>query len=289
MSADIAVVIPCHDDGATLVETVASVRAQDVAVEITVVDDGSSDEATVAVLARLEADDVRVLRQPKLGPAAARMAGLRATEARYVFPLDADDRLLPGALRSLQEALKRHPRAAAAWGSTRHFGSLEFVQQSVPSLDAWHVSYQNRLPLSALYRREVVLEVGGWQLDGGYEDWDLWMTLAEHGFEGIGVPELTGEYRVRPGRRLSDSSSRHAERCTRLRSRHPRLFSERRVNRRASRAPRALKLTLPAIEVLPLPVTSKRLLAGAACYLAYGSGWPTVAARLRAHRIRRVR
>jgi glycosyltransferase involved in cell wall biosynthesis len=286
---DIGVIIPCHDDGPTLGEAVASVRAQDVPVAITVVDDGSSDEATAAVLARLESDGVRVLRQPNLGPAAARMAGLGATRTRYVFPLDADDRLLPGALRALRAALERHPRAAAAWGSTRHFGSLEFVQRSVPSLDPWHVSYQNRLPLSALYRRDVLVAVGGWQLEGGYEDWDLWMTLAERGFEGVGVPELTGEYRVRPGRRLSDSSSRHAERCTRLRNRHPRLFEQRRANRRASRAPRTLKLTLPAIDVLPLPPTSKRLLAGAACYLAYGSGWPTVTARLRAHRIRRAR
>jgi glycosyltransferase involved in cell wall biosynthesis len=286
---DIAVIIPCHDDGETLGEAVASVRAQDVPVEVTVVDDGSTDEATAALLARLERDGVRVLRQPNRGPADARMAGLRATDARYVFPLDADDRLLPGALRRLREALERNPRAAAAWGSTRHFGSLQFIQRSVPSLDPWHVSYQNRLPLSALYRRDVLVGAGGWQLEGGYEDWDLWMTLAERGFEGIGLPDITGEYRVRPGRRLSDSSSRHAERCGRLRDRHPRLFAQRRVNRRSSQAPRALKLTLPAIDVLPLPPTSKRLLAGAACYLAYGSGWPTVAARVRAHQVRRAR
>ena len=283
------VIIPCHDDGATLVETVESARRQDVPVEITVVDDGSTDAATAAVLARLESDGVRVLRRPNGGPAAARMTGLRATEAEYIFPLDADDRLLPGGLRVLLEALEQQPRAAAAWGGTRHFGSLEFVQRSLPTLDPWHVSYQNRLPLSALYRRAAVEAVGGWQLEGGYEDWDLWMSLAEHGHEGIGVPEVTGEYRVQPGRRLSDSSSRHAERCRRLRDRHPRLYEQRRVNRRRSPAPRALKLSLPAIDVLPLPPTPKRLLAGAACYLAYGSGWPTFTARLRAHRVRRAR
>ena len=288
MDSDIAVVIPCHDDGATLGEAVASARAQDLPVAITVVDDGSTDEATAAVLAQLERDGVQVLRQPNGGPATARMTGVLATEARYVFPLDADDRLLPGGLRALRDALERHPRAVAAWGSTRHFGSLDFVQHSLPSLDPWHVTYQNRLPLSALYRRDVLVAVGGWQLEGGYEDWDLWMTLAEHGFEGVGLPELTGEYRVQPGRRLSDSSSRHAERCMRLRGRHPQLFAERRANRRTSGAPRALKLALPAIDVLPLPPTPKRLLEGAACYLAYGSGLPTVAARLRAHQIRRA-
>jgi len=285
----IAVVIPCHDDGATLEEAVESARSQDVPAQIVVVDDGSTDPATRAALARVAAAGARVLHQPNRGPAPARMAGVRATRTEYALPLDADDRLLPGALRVLRDALERDPDAVAAWGSARHFGSLDFVQRSLPRLDPWHVSYQNHLPLSALYRREIVLAVGGWELEGGYEDWDLWMTLAEAGYRGIGVPALTGEYRIQPGRRLADSSRRHAERCDALRERHPRLFAERRSHRRASSAPRLLKAVLPVLDALPLTPTPKRLLGGAACYLAHGSGWPTMVARLRAHRIRRAR
>src|SRR3954462_12766045 len=191
MSADrgsVAVVIPCHDDGATLEEAVASVLEQDVAAEIIVVDDGSTDPSTHAALDRVAASGVRVLRQENGGPAPARMAGMRATDAEYALPLDADDRLLPGALRTLRTELERNPRAVAAWGSARparrpaagggprHFGSLDFVQRSLPTLDPWQLSYQNHLPLSALYRRDAVLPAGGWQLDGGYEDWDLWQT-----------------------------------------------------------------------------------------------------------------
>ena len=217
------------------------------------------------------------------------MNGLRATRAEYALPLDADDRLAPGALRLLRDELDRNPAAVAAWGSARHFGGLDFVQHSLPSLDPWHLSYQNHLPLSALYRRDAVLAAGGWQLDGGYEDWDLWMALAEAGHTGVGVPVVTGEYRVQPGRRLSSSSSRHAERCARLRERHPRLYADRRRHRRASPAPIVLKAALPVIDALPLSADRKRLLAGAACYLAYGSGWPTIAARARAHRIRHAR
>jgi glycosyltransferase involved in cell wall biosynthesis len=294
MSADgdirpVAVVIPCHDDGATLVQAVDSARTQDVPVEVIVVDDGSTDPGTLTVLRRLAGNGVRGLRQDNRGPGPARMAGLRATAAEYALPLDADDRLLPGALRTLCDELDRNPAAVAAWGSARHFGGLDFVQRSLPSLDPWQLSYQNHLPLSALYRREAVLAAGGWQLDGGYEDWDLWMALAEAGHEGIGVPVVTGEYRVLPGRRLSRSSSRHAERCAALRERHPRLYAERRRHRRASPAPVALKIALPVIDGLPVSADRKRLLSGAACYLAYGSGWPTIAARVRAHRIRRAR
>src|SRR4051794_452134 len=292
MSADrgsVAVVIPCHDDGATLEEAVASVLEQDVAAEIIVVDDGSTDPSTHAVLDRVAASGVRVLRQENGGPAPARMAGLRATDAEYALPLDADDRLLPGALRTLRTELERNPRAVAAWGSARHFGSLDFVQRSLPTLDPWQLSYQNHLPLSALYRRDAVLRAGGWQLEGGYEDWDLWLTLAEAGFEGVGVATVTGAYRVAPGRRIARSSSRHGERCKRLRERHPRVYAERRRYRRASPAPRMLKLALPVIDVLPLGPQRKRLLSGAACYLAQGAGWPTIAARMRAYRIRRAR
>jgi glycosyltransferase involved in cell wall biosynthesis len=289
MSVDatsIAVVIPCHGDGATLGEAVESALRQDVPVEVIVVDDGSRDPGTAAVLRRLADRGVRVLRQDNRGPGPARMAGVRATGAEYVLPLDADDRLPPGALRVLRDVLEAGPALVAAWGSERHFGSLDFVQPSARSLDPWQLSYRNPLPLSALYRREAVLAAGGWDLDGGYEDWDLWMTLAEAGHDGVGVATVTSEYRVAPGRRLSRSSSRHGERCARLRERHPRLYAERRRHRRASSAPVALKLALPVIDALPLPATRKRLLAGAAWYLAHGSGWSTIAARLRAQRVR---
>src|SRR5262245_59841666 len=131
----IAVVIPCHDDGATLEEAVSSVLEQDVAAEVIVIDDGSTDRATHAALDRVAAAGVRVLRQDNRGPGPARMAGLGATVAEYALPLDADDRLLPGALRRLRTELERNPRAVAAWGSAHHFGSLDFVQRSQPTLD----------------------------------------------------------------------------------------------------------------------------------------------------------
>src|SRR5688572_3618485 len=101
----IAVVIPCHDDGATLGEAVDSALRQDVPVEVIVIDDGSTDAGTAVVLQRLAGAGIRVLRQDNRGPGPARMAGLRATGAEYALPLDADDRLPPGALRLLRDEL----------------------------------------------------------------------------------------------------------------------------------------------------------------------------------------
>jgi glycosyltransferase involved in cell wall biosynthesis len=153
----VAVVIPCFNDGATLVDAVASAQSQDVPAEIIVVDDGSTDHATIALTELLEADGIRVIRQANEGPAPARMAGVRATEADYVFPLDADDLIAPRGLERLTAVLDRNPDVAAAWGSIQSFGHLEHVHRSRPTLDPWQVSYQNHLPICSLYRREAVL------------------------------------------------------------------------------------------------------------------------------------
>jgi Glycosyl transferase family 2 len=75
----VAVVIPCFNDGRTLLEAVASAQSQDPPAEIIVVDDGSTDPPTLALMELLEADGVRVIHQVNQGPAPARMAGVRAS------------------------------------------------------------------------------------------------------------------------------------------------------------------------------------------------------------------
>jgi len=287
VTGTVAVVIPFFNDTGTLDEAIASVRVQDIPAQLIVVDDGSTEPEARELLARLQRGHVVVIHQANAGPAAARTAGVRAASTDYVLPLDADDELAPGALRRLRDALDSHPDAVAAWGSVRHFGALAYAQRSRAWLDPWQISYQNHLPLSALYRRAAVLEAGGWQFQGGYEDWDLWMTLAERGWKGIGIPEITGYYRVHGGRRLATSSRRHAERYAKLRARHAPLFAQRRRHRRASPAPPLLKATLPAVHALPISPTRKRLVSGALSHVAHRDGWPALVARYRAHRFLR--
>jgi glycosyltransferase involved in cell wall biosynthesis len=288
MPGSVAVVIPCFNDGGTLEAAVASVKDQDVPAEIIVVDDGATDSATVAAYEHLDEAGVRIIHQVNQGPAPARMTGVRATDADYVFPLDADDLLAVGGLRRLSEVLDRHPDAAAAWGSVRTFGEIEYTDLCRPCLDPWQVSYHNHLPVGSLYRRSALIEVGGWQLAGGYEDWDLWMSLAERGWKGIGIPQVTAHYRVQSGRRLSRSSRRHAERYARLRARHPVLFADRSRHWRSSPAPLLLRLSLPAIDTLPLSPKRKRLLGGAITHIAYGNSWRMLVARYRANRVVQV-
>src|SRR5215204_7322253 len=103
-TARIAVVVPSRDDGQLAIEAVRSIDERE-PVEIVVIDDCSTDPAALAALAALadlEAAGVTVIRHTSnRGPAAARMTGLRATRAPYVFSLDSDDLAVPGALSHL--------------------------------------------------------------------------------------------------------------------------------------------------------------------------------------------
>lgn len=256
----VTVIVPCFDDGATIENTLASVDRQDEPVELVIVDDGSNDEETRRVLERLEGSGRRVLRRPNGGLSAARMTGIEATAAPYVFPLDADDELAPGAIRRLADALDAHPEAKLAWGDIEIFDAAELVVPGVDRLDAWHLTYVNDLPGTTLIRRDALLEAGGYVLPTGYEDWDLWLTFVERGWNGVRVPGVTLRYRRRRGRMNEDALGRHAGLYRDLRSRHPELFRRRRSLWLRSSAPVGARILLPLVGASPLSPRNKHRL-----------------------------
>jgi len=255
----VAVVVPCFNDGETLPATLASLSSEE-SHELVVVDDGSDDAATLATLTRLAGEGVVVVRRSNGGLSKARMTGVEATAAPYVFPLDADDAVVPGALAALADALDAAPEAALAWGDIEVWGEVEAELQAARSLDPWLLTYLNDVPVASLLRRTALERAGGWSMGSGYEDWDLWLALAERGYSGVHVPQPTLRYRRRSGRMLDDCTPEHGALYARLRSRHPALFAARGANRRRSSAPLRTKLTFPVVEALPLdPFTRHRV------------------------------
>jgi glycosyltransferase involved in cell wall biosynthesis len=245
------VIIACYNAGATLRETLESLVEQEPH-ELVIVDDGSDDTGTLGLLDELRSEEVRVLRQPNSGPAAARMAGVRATSARYVTAVDADDLQAPGALATLADALDSNHDVKAAWGDTETFGEVRSRRRLAPTFDPWLITYMNEVPAGAMMRREALLETGGWQLEGGYEDWDLWMSFAERGWGGLRIPFINGYYRVEGGAGVQAKAvTQHAQLVAELRRRHPDLFARRPEHRRISAAPMRAKLLLPVVDRVP--------------------------------------
>lgn len=209
MTADpsISIVIPCYNSGATLPQTLASLRAQSLPPrEVIVVDDGSTDPATVALLDSLA--DVRLVRQPNRGLPAARNAGFAAASGTFVLPLDADDWLEPDTLEKLLAALRRHPEAAFAFSHIRLEGECRGVLEK--HYNFFEQLFLNQMPYCILIRRATWAAVGGYDetMRRGYEDWEFNIRLGARGNFGVVVPEPLFHYRVTSGGMLL-SKSRH--------------------------------------------------------------------------------
>lgn len=105
----VSVLIPAYNVADYLDKSVGSALAQDVEVEVLIVDDCSTDDgATAAAIRRLEADPrVRGFRLPANGgPSAARNRALDEARGDWIAFLDADDWFGPGRLSYLLDVAR---------------------------------------------------------------------------------------------------------------------------------------------------------------------------------------
>jgi hypothetical protein len=180
------------------------------------------------------------------------MTGLRATVAPFVFPLDSDDLIAPGALTPMADLLEAEPDVAVAFADYEEFGTRSRVVPVPARLDPFRVAYRNEYPVSSLFRRAALERVGGWRdVAGlvGYEDWNLWMTLAERGERGrhVGSGSVALRRRMHGTRMLGEAGRRHRELYGHLRDLHPNLFAEIRAHRRDSDLPLAKRWVYPVV------------------------------------------
>jgi glycosyltransferase involved in cell wall biosynthesis len=196
----VTVVIPCYNQAGYLGEAIESVRAQTYrSFEIVVVDDGSTD-ATAAVAGSYP--EVRLLRQRNAGLSAARNVGLELSCGDYLVFLDADDRLLPNALRDGIESLARHPQAAFTSGHYRFIrgdGSTksEFPQQPIecPPYEGMLRGNYIGMHSTVMFRRAIFDDVGVFDTSlCSCEDYDLYLRITRR-YPVARHDRLVAEYR----------------------------------------------------------------------------------------------
>jgi hypothetical protein len=204
----VAVVIPTFNHACFLGDAISSVLAQTrPADEVIVVDDGSVDDPA-AVVANFPG--VRLIRQENRGLSAARNIGLRNCGTSHVVFLDADDRLLPIALEAGLDHAAKRPDCAFVYGAyyevfqdwssrgLEEFGKgdahLELLQGNLTHLELLH-SNAIGLPATVLYRRECLIEEGGFdETLSACEDYDLYLRMARR-YSIANYPAIVAEYR----------------------------------------------------------------------------------------------
>lgn len=187
----VSVIIPVKNGAAFIAEAAASALSQDRAtvIEVIVVDDGSTDE-TRAILAGFVDERLRVLTNPGRGVSLARNHGAAQARGHWLHFLDADDRLLPGAVPALVSQAEHD--TLVAYGDYdridaggRRIGLRHLARRRPkPSGDVLEAVLSKNIIVvgCAVVRRDAFDAIGGF--DPGVrlcEDWLLWCRLAAMG------------------------------------------------------------------------------------------------------------
>lgn len=201
----VSVIIPFHNEAATLGGALDSVAAQTVPDwEAVLVDDASTDAGTELAAARAAADPrFRLLRLPQNGGvAAARNAGIAAARGRFIAFLDADDLWLPQKLaRQLPVLEGGVPLVCSAYARINPAGENLGVVR--PPLRFGHAQALNGNPvgcLTAIWDRDRFPHARMPDIPL-HEDYAFWLSLLRNGDTGHGLQEVLAHYRVSPGSR----------------------------------------------------------------------------------------
>src|SRR5215470_10824821 len=184
----VSVIVPCFNGGRFLDGLCASLAAQTFRdFETIIVDDGSTEEATLQKLASLE-PGIRVMPQQNRRLPGARNAGFEQARGEFVLPLDCDDRLAPSFLAETVAALRdAAPDVGFAFAHVRLAGDMDGVMPR--HFNRFDQLFLNRLPYCMLIRRSAWQAAGGYDeaMRDGTEDWEFNIRLVQAGFRGVEI------------------------------------------------------------------------------------------------------
>jgi glycosyltransferase involved in cell wall biosynthesis len=224
----ISVVLPVYNGGRHLEPAVVSVLEQDHrAMEVIVIDDGSTDES-LEVLQRLAAADprLRIVSRENRGLIATLNEGIALSRGAFIARMDADDICYPARFSRQLELFRARPDMAMN-GTDFHIllgdeGPLDSMTESrpdaeLPILSQFFTAFRH----STVMFNRAVMAPGLLRYDASYphaEDFDLFRRITARSPVGI-VREPLLAYRIHPDSVTGTSSAQ-------MRRTHLRILSE---------------------------------------------------------------
>jgi glycosyltransferase involved in cell wall biosynthesis len=198
---DVSIIIPYYNTGMYLQDALDSISAFKnhpvYKCEIIIVNDGSTDEASLTLLKNIENHGYTIINQENKGAAAARNAGLLASTGDYLLFLDSDNKLCDVFINKGLPILKNED-VDIVYGKAKFFGAStdELFKQDVFHLPTLMV--RNYIDACCLFKRKVYETIGG--MDEAkvlnQEDWEYWIRAGVAGFKFRFVDEYFYDYRV---------------------------------------------------------------------------------------------
>lgn len=216
MGPRVSIVVTCFEQGRWVVECLDGIRAQTFRDwELVIVDDVSGDDTRDVVEAWLREHggdlDARLVVNPRnVGLTTTLNLAFEECAGEYFAYCGGDDAWHPQKLERQVEALDAADGSTAvvyvdarlvdADGVVTQVSDLQgrgFVPPPTGDVFDALVRANFIIPSGCLYRRAAIEGIGGWDPDLHFEDWDLFLRLAEHHRFAV-VDEPLIDYRVHP-------------------------------------------------------------------------------------------
>ncbi|MFA6427388.1 MAG: glycosyltransferase family A protein [Candidatus Magasanikbacteria bacterium] len=200
----ISVIIPVYNRTDKFRGALSSVVQQTYKdIEIIVVDDGSYTDAVEYAMrdmlkfqkydAQKEKDatalshieHIQYIRQENKGAPSARNKGLELARGEYVIFWDADVVAEPDMLQKMVEVLEKNNEASFVYCNFTLLPMSKKMKAQQFNLDA--LKKNNYIHTTSLIRRKDIIK---WdEALKRFQDWDLWLTMGEHGKKGVWFDE----------------------------------------------------------------------------------------------------
>lgn len=174
----ISIVIPAYNHNKELKRCLTSIQNQTYKnIEIIIVDDGSD-----VPVPKIEG--TTVLRQINSGAPSARNKGAQLARGEFILFCDADIVMKKNMLALMTETLIRHPNKSFCYSAFK-FGMKKF--HAIPySYD--FLKKQNYIHTTSLIRKKDWTQFD--ETLKRFQDWDLWLTMAQSGKEGMHLNKI---------------------------------------------------------------------------------------------------
>lgn len=200
----ISVIIPCYNQGKYIAECLDSVLAQTYTdYEIIIVNDGSTDNSLEIIAPYLEKNkNIKLINQKNQGVVASRNNAIRQASGKYIYPLDADDKIGKTCLEKLYRKITTSDYRVVA-SEVCMFGMRTgyFRQPKFSKLEMY--GKHECCVVSALFYKQDFTDFGGYKMDfNGYsgDDMDYWLNYVDRNYPMYRIPEYLFFYRIKENR-----------------------------------------------------------------------------------------
>ena len=158
--------------------------------EVVIVNDGSDDEYCLLKLKSLEGhESIKVVHKENTGVSDTRNRAVKEGNGDYILPLDADDMILPGYLKTGVNIIKSNPKISPVYCDTIHAGEMQGLEKR-PEWTKERLLQGPFIVNSSMYSREAYESIEGYNTEmKGWVDYDLWVQMMDAGYEGKRIPK----------------------------------------------------------------------------------------------------